>query len=155
MLLSNYKRFAYAGIVLLIIFLSCEIALTKDDTGLQLNLGIGFHILIISLFLVQFMFFILPFYYVKSYNCKLFIYIIITGLLTIFIPALSTWYTITRLLKSKDIGFWANVDLFKTSAFRKTIHNIEDMIFILLFICQIAILMLSLKIKKLRQKEEV
>ena len=154
MLVSNYKRFAFTGILLMFIFALCEAALVNDDTGFKLDLGIGFTILIIVFFLLLFLFFVLPIYYVRSLNQKLFAAILILGLLTIILPAINTWYTITSLLKPKETGLFANLDLFKTSAFRSTVTNIETVIIVLLFLCQVAILILSFKIKKLRRVED-
>jgi hypothetical protein len=62
MLLSNYKRLSYAGILLSAALIICEAALMTDDSGLNIDLGIGFDILWGVLLVLMFVFFCFPFF---------------------------------------------------------------------------------------------
>ena len=152
MLVSNYKRLSYAGIALLVIFFICEAALTTDNTGLNIHFNIGIYVIIALIFTLIFLYLLLPLFYIRSYNRKLFISIIILGPLAMFLPALNSWDAISIWLKPKGTGMWANLDLFKTSAFKDTIFTIEHVIFICLFLCQLAIFIVTIRLKKQQNK---
>jgi hypothetical protein len=64
------------------------------------------------------------------------------------IPAFISGDNVTNWLKPKESTFWNYLDLFKISEFRKQINNIEKIIFLCLFICQLLVFMLTFKVKK-------
>ncbi|MGG9960427.1 hypothetical protein [Ferruginibacter sp. SUN106] len=147
MLLSIYKVLCYTGIALLISLGICEAALSTDNSGLNIdfNLGIGFDILITIVFIAMFTFFVLPLFYVRFRKQKIFIIILITGIVAMFLPALSFWENISRWFGPEHIDF---SDVFKTSAFRKHISSIENIVAICIFICQLSVFILTFRIKR-------
>ena len=152
MLVSIYKRLCYAGSALLLTFFICEAALTTDDSGLNIHFDAGIYVIISLIFVLIFLYLLLPFFYTRSYSRKLFISILVIAPLAMFLPALNSWDAITRWLKPKGTGIWANLDLFKTSAFTSTLLNVEHVIFIGLFICQLAIFIVTIRLNKHENK---
>ncbi len=149
MLESNYKRLAYVGILLWIGIAVCEAALLTDDSGIHLELGVAPNIIIAAIFSLILVFFLLPLFYIKSYSRRLFISILVIGALTIAFPANDAWETVTRWLAPKENTFFSNLSLFKVSAFRAKVNNIENAILLGIFICQLTILILTFIIRKL------
>jgi len=146
MLLSIYKWLCYFGIALLIVFVICEAALASDKTGLHFDFGVGVEIFLGILTLAIFTYFLLPLFYIRFRNQKLFICILITGIVAMLFPGLGFWETITRWFEPEHIDFSG---VFKTSAFRTNVNRIENVIVPCVFICQLAIFILTIRLKYL------
>ncbi|MGC4103266.1 hypothetical protein [Ferruginibacter sp.] len=148
MLRPVYRWLCFLGILLLISIGCCEFLVADDKSGLNLDFGIGIAIFFIAYYLLMFVFFILALYYLKFPKIKLLVAVVIFGLFASVLPAIGFWEEISRWLKLKEVIFSTDYDLFKTSALRKTVNSIEKIIFLLLFPCQLLVLLLSFKIRK-------
>lgn len=148
MLLSVYKKICYIGLLLLAAYLFCEALLTTDDSGLKIHLGFGFTLLWSGFIILMFIFFFLPIYYIRSNTRKLFISIIITGILAMLVPAFSAWESISDWLRPKETTIWSLFDPFKISAFRRQVNNTIHIIFLCIFICQLVLFILTFRVKK-------
>lgn len=154
MLRSNYKRLSYVGITLWTAILICQAALLTDDSGIHIEFGIIPNLALAVLFILILVFFLLPLFYVKSYSRKLFISILVTGAVAIFLPAMNAWETIRRWLTPKENTFLSGLHLFHISEFRSAINNIENIVLLGLFFCQLVLFILTFIVKKSRPSRE-
>lgn len=146
---SVYKGLCYTGFLSLVIYLACEGLLTTDDTGWDFDFGIWPTVLMSVVMLLVFISFLLPLLYLKSNNERLFIILLITGIIAIAFPAWGFWIHIERWLQPKPAFEFPDI-FSKTSAFRKNLRSIQEIIFDCWFIIQFVLLLLTFKIRKLK-----
>lgn len=158
-LLNLHKKLSIAGVVLCLLFLTTQILLSFDDSGLNLDLFWFVSIIWWFIHIILFFFYVLSYRWnnniAASKSGSSFKWIIVLGILSIFTPASMVVQTISNALFPEPQSIFNRIfdGLFEISLYRKIILRIETCLHFANFFTVGTIIYLTLRIRSTLKKK--